>query len=379
MKVQGSTVKSRYVVGEFLGGGAFCRAYWALDSLTQSRCVIKFFTRGPRPSLYSNEVHLLRACPGAPCLPRLLDAGYYQDVNFTITDYAGVDLIQEIFTKNRVITAEALKLIAVQVLVALEEIHSKGFLHLDVKPDNILVDTSGKQVTLIDFGFSRTYMDEGLHLPPTGRGPAQGNAVFCSTAYIKGETPSRRSDIESLAYTLILLEKGKLPWMTCKGFNDPRLETHLRLRANFQHSDFYAKMSLETQQILSYALNLKYDEKPDYEYLRSLFATDLSQITFLPRGKMGHGQFYPEAFLQRNKSENRVSHKEESSMDLKTRRSKLVDEADDRRASLQVSLQGSERAPGRKLTSMKPGGPCISEEVRSRIKALRGSGQADIS
>lgn len=379
MKVEGSTVKSRYVVGEFLGGGSFCRAHWALDCLTQSRCVIKFFTHGPRPSLYSNEVRLLRACPGAPCLPRLLDAGYHQDVNFVITDYAGADLVQEIFKKNRVITAEAIKFIAVQVLVALEEIHDKGFLHLDIKPDNILVDTSGKHVTLIDFGFSRPYMDEGLHLPPTGRGPAQGNAIFCSTACLKGETPSRRSDIESLAYTLIMLEKGKLPWMLCKGFDDHRLETYLNQRVTFQHSDFYAQMSSVAQRIFSYSLSLKYDEKPDYEYLRSLFATELSQITFLPRGKMGHGQFYPEAFLQRNKSENRVIHKEGSSGDLKRRKSKLSSKDSDRRASFQASLQGSERASGRKLTSHKLGGPCISEEVRSRIKALRDGERAELS
>lgn len=372
MKLEGSTVKSRYLVGEFLGGGSFCQAYWAQDSLTQSHYVIKFFTHGPRPSLYSNEVHLLKACLGGPCLPRLIDTGYHQEVNYIITDYSGVDLIQEIFKKNRVISADAIKLIALQVLTALEYIHERGFLHLDIKPDNILVDASGDHVTLIDFGFSQPYMYEGQHLPPTSHGPTQGNVLFCSTAYLKGQTPSRRSDIESLAYTLIMLEKGKLPWMVCKGFNDARLKECLSMRGTFQHSEFYAKMSSAAQRILTYSLSLKYEEKPDYAYLRDLFATDLTRITFLPRPKQGQGLLYPESFLQRNKSENRVMHREPSSGDLKRRGSKRSNGANSRRTSLLAPiLEGSERTQVRMLTMVKTGGPSISEEVRNRIKALR--------
>ena len=65
--------------------------------------------------------------------------------------------------------------------------HSVGFIHLDIKPDNVLLGSSdmasakSKIVYLIDFGISRKYKEpEGTHVPFRTDVPFTGNIVFSS-------------------------------------------------------------------------------------------------------------------------------------------------------------------------------------------------------
>lgn len=69
----------------------------------------------------------------------------------------------------------------------LETMHTKGFLHLDLKPQNILLGSSSRKnqgsskIFLIDFGVSKTFLDEsGLHLPKIKGVPFGGNMLFAS-------------------------------------------------------------------------------------------------------------------------------------------------------------------------------------------------------
>ncbi|KAK8970048.1 Casein kinase I isoform delta-like [Platanthera guangdongensis] len=79
--------------------------------------------------------------------------------------------------------------IAVESISILEKLHMKGFVHGDVKPENFLLGQPGtadeKKLFLIDLGL--------------------------------GRTGSRRDDLESLAYTLIFLIRGRLPWQGYQG------------------------------------------------------------------------------------------------------------------------------------------------------------------
>lgn len=71
----------------------------------------------------------------------------------------------------------------------LEDLHKIGFLHLDIKPDNILLGNSDHNGTLflIDFGISKRYLDnEGQHIPLRKGIPFLGNVVFASkTAFFE--------------------------------------------------------------------------------------------------------------------------------------------------------------------------------------------------
>ena len=88
-----------------------------------------------------------------------------------------------------------------------------GILHGDVKPDNMAMGRGPKanEVFLLDFGLARYYRDAMtlIHHPPEYGAGKTGNYRYSSLRSHAGDVaPSRRDDLESLAYVLIMLIKG---------------------------------------------------------------------------------------------------------------------------------------------------------------------------
>ncbi|KAJ0939641.1 putative protein kinase CK1-CK1-Pl family [Helianthus annuus] len=117
--------------------------------------------------------------------------------------------------------------IAVEALSILEQLHLRGFVHGDVKPENFLLGQPGtpneKKLYLVDLGLGTHHLVinhvEYDQKPDVFRGTVR----YASVHGHSGRTGSRRDDLESLAYTLIFLLRGKLPWqgfielLTCGG------------------------------------------------------------------------------------------------------------------------------------------------------------------
>lgn len=113
-------------------------------------------------------------------------------------------------------------LLALQFIDRLEFLHSKGFIHRDVKPENFLIGTNKKvdNIYIIDFGLAKRYMD-----PKTGqhtslkiqKGPI-GTIRYQSYEASMGYEQGRKDDLESVANMLsYFLSGGHLPWMGQQG------------------------------------------------------------------------------------------------------------------------------------------------------------------
>ena len=87
-------------------------------------------------------------------------------------------------------------MLAIQMLERLEYIHSKNYIHRDIKPHNFLVSLKNEsQIYLIDFGLAKKYRSsKGNHVKFTMTKHITGTPRFCSINAMRGVEQSRRDD-----------------------------------------------------------------------------------------------------------------------------------------------------------------------------------------
>jgi serine/threonine protein kinase len=99
--------------------------------------------------------------------------------------------------------------------------HTKLFIHRDIKPDNLVtgVGKRHKIIYLIDFGLCKKYWDskKEKHLRCRKERKLIGTARFASINSHNGLDLSRRDDLESFCYVLLYFLKGSLPWQGISG------------------------------------------------------------------------------------------------------------------------------------------------------------------
>ncbi len=112
------------------------------------------------------------------------------------------------------------------MLDRLRSMHNLNYVHMDVKPDNILLGSgdfgtdAAKDLYLIDFGLSLNL--NVTSLPPdaakTEKRIFQGNLFFSSVERMQGMPPAAKDDIVSLLYSLLFLATGELGYSRKSNF-----------------------------------------------------------------------------------------------------------------------------------------------------------------
>ncbi|PON86858.1 GPCR kinase [Trema orientale] len=166
--------------------------------------------------------------------------------------------------------------IAVEAVSILEKLHMKGFVHGDVKPENFLLGQPGtadeKKLYLIDLGLASRWKDasSGQHVEYDQRPDIfRGTIRYASVHAHLGRTGSRRDDLESLAYTLIFLIKGRLPWQGYQGDNKSFLVCKKKMAISAELMCCFCPAPFK--QFLEAVTNMKFDEEPNYPKLISFF------------------------------------------------------------------------------------------------------------
>ncbi|MDQ7798103.1 MAG: tetratricopeptide repeat protein [Candidatus Edwardsbacteria bacterium] len=194
-------IGTKYQILEFLGQGANSQVYKATDLATGATLALKLFS--------GDSININQLCQEFRCLsdlshPNLARAiGYehYKDGCFFAMEFLpGPDILES--CRGLDLRGKCQKLIG--LCQALEYIHSRDVIHLDLKPSNLLLDESGT-VKLLDFGLAQST----VKVSPL---KISGTPSYISPEIISGQAPDGRADLYSLGVLMYQIFTGSLPF-----------------------------------------------------------------------------------------------------------------------------------------------------------------------
>ncbi|KAK6912755.1 Protein kinase domain [Dillenia turbinata] len=216
------------------------------------------------------------ALGGSHGVPRVHYKGRQGDYYVMVMDMLGPSLWDVWNNNSHTMSIEMVACIAIEAISILEKMHSKGYVHGDVKPENFLLGPPGtheeKKLFLVDLGLATRWRDSstGLHVEYDQRPDVfRGTVRYASVHAHLGRTGSRRDDLESLAYTLIFLLRGRLPWQGYQGENKGFLVCKKKMSTSPEAACCFCPQPF--RQFVDYVVNLKFDEEPNYAKYISLF------------------------------------------------------------------------------------------------------------
>lgn len=142
-----------------------------------------------------------------PQIVKVLDSGHDHDVWYIAMEHVEGVTLKELITREGALPAERACEIAAQVCEALHYAHSRGIVHRDVKPHNILITTDGT-VKVADFGIARALAAPTI----TQTGSVLGSAQYLSPEQARGDSAGKASDLYAVGIVLYEMVTGRLPF-----------------------------------------------------------------------------------------------------------------------------------------------------------------------
>ena len=263
------------IVNKQLGKGGFGQIYLGRNIRENVPIAIKVEENGNRSHLLS-EYEILKEIQGKEGIPHVYKFRQGHKHNYLMMELLGKS-IDKLFSEcKKNFTYKTIFQIGYQMIERIEYIHSQGYIHRDIKPGNFVIGKGEKNkiIYIIDFGLSKRYIDKNTnkHIPyKEGKG-LTGTARYVSLFTHYGIEQSRRDDIEGIAYNLIYLAKGKLPWQGVKTKN--KKEKHKKIMESkiaYSPEQLCKDLPEEFVNLLKYARELDFEERPDYKSMKSMF------------------------------------------------------------------------------------------------------------
>ena len=267
-----ATLLGKYLLHEVIGNGGFGEVRRAQNIETGQDIAIKFTHFAPNRSLsLFAESEIMSQLQGYEGIPKVFAYGKQEDCEFMVTELLGKSLMERFRDCGKRFGPVTVGLIAGQVLDRLEFIHGRGYLHRDIKPQNLLtsLNPAVKTVYLTDFGLAKKYINEfHIHIPYRVDMSIAGTLYFASNNTLRGIQPSRRDDLECLVHVLIYFLKGELPWGKREvGTRGSAEATKLKVTP----AQLCSGLPNCILQAVTYVKGLQFEEKPNYAYLKRLF------------------------------------------------------------------------------------------------------------
>ena len=275
---------NKYKPSKKLGEGSFGKIYLAYNVTTKEKYALKLENRRTHQSLLEQEAYILCYLKGEG-IPYIKSYGYSGDYNVLVMELLGKSLEKLFEEKGSKLSLKTVCMLGIQMISRLEYIHNKHILHRDIKPDNFIIgiDINSYKVYLIDFGLSKKYRSSRTrqHIKYSENKKLIGTARYASINALAGIEQGRRDDMEALSYVLIYFLRGSLPWQGLRiNKKEDRYKKILEKKKIVNSKELCIGLPNQFSDFVDYCRLLKFDEEPNYEFLKGLLIQVMNHYFF---------------------------------------------------------------------------------------------------
>ena len=302
-----------------LGVGTFGRVYLASDIENNENLAIKIQKKIPdkrKLFLLQKEAEIIRDLSNENGFPKLKIFFKENKRGFLVMSYLGENLSNLYHHNQGRFSLKTVCMIALQLLSRIETLHSKFYIHRDIKLENITIGPNKdyKTIYLIDFGLSKSFIDEdGNHIKMRDDKGMVGTVRYSSIYTQQGLEQSRRDDLISIGYLLIFLLKEELPWQKVKiDYNklkekEEKYKQILKIKQETTNESLCENLPKQFLCYMNYVKTLEFEEKPDYKNMRKMFEETMNKFNYENDLEFDWRKIYKTKENQKNFKENTMN------------------------------------------------------------------------
>ena len=287
-----------------IGSGSFGQVLYGKHKNTDLEVAVKVISSDTSAETIKKEINFSKQLQKINGFPTIYYTCVYDKKNIIVESLLGPSLDKLFKYCGRQFPLKTVCLIGKEMVKRLENMHEKGILHRDLKPNNLTwgnYNSSYNNISnnnsiinnkynkldintifLIDFGLSCYYLESGIgskHYKIKNNLSFVGTLRYASLNSHKGIRQSRRDDLESMIYILIYFLKGKLPWQDVKAKQkEERHKMISEIKSKVTIESLCENTPKEFAELLTYVKNLEFEETPLYTKFYAFFHNLIEKI-----------------------------------------------------------------------------------------------------